>query len=121
MDEVTLQEVETFLNQFHELMKVFGILYLDGRLKNENLLFELDIVPRERDSVIESLVSSDFCEKLSITDTAAYDTLWVFGKKYKKWELYIKVGIMKSSKTICISFHKAEHQMQYKFKNKKKW
>lgn len=120
MEQTTLQEVETFLNQFHELMKVFGILYMDGRSKNEDLLFELDIVPRERDAVIESLVSSDFCEKFSITDTIAYDSLWVFGKNYKKRELYIKVGIMKSSKTVCISFHKAEHQMQYKFKNKKK-
>lgn len=120
MKEVTLQEVETFLNEFHELMKIFGIIYMDDRTKNRDSLFELDIVPKERNHVIESLASKDFCDKLLITDSTKYNTLWVFGKNYKKQELYIKVGIMSSSKTICISFHIAEHPMKYKFKNKKK-
>jgi len=40
--------------------------------------------------------------------------MWVFGKIVKKKEVYIKItmGILGSS-VICISFHIAEHKMNY--------
>ena len=43
--------------------------------------------------------------------------MWVFGKSIKKREVYIKItmGTIGSS-VICISFHLAQHKMNYPFK-----
>jgi hypothetical protein len=43
--------------------------------------------------------------------------MWVFGKTIKKREVYIKItmGTIGSS-VICISFHLAQHKMNYPFK-----
>lgn len=43
--------------------------------------------------------------------------MWVFGKDYDGTELYIKISLgAPGSKTICISFHEAEHPLSYPFK-----
>lgn len=42
---ITKEEVQAFLSQFHEKMKIFGILFRDDRGKNQNTLEELEIVP----------------------------------------------------------------------------
>ena len=42
---ITKEEVQKFLNQFHEKMKIFGIIYRDDRGKNQKTLEELEIVP----------------------------------------------------------------------------
>lgn len=45
--------------------------------------------------------------------------MWVFGKDMEGKELYIKISMgMPNSKTICISFHEAEHPINYAFKGK---
>jgi hypothetical protein len=45
--------------------------------------------------------------------------MWVFGKMVKKKEIYIKITIgMVNNQTICISFHIAEFDMNYPFKDK---
>lgn len=43
--------------------------------------------------------------------------MWVFGKTIKKREVHIKItmGTIGSS-VICISFHLAQHKMNYPFK-----
>ena len=44
--------------------------------------------------------------------------MWVFGKEVKNREVYIKISMGKANEeTICISFHIAEHQIMYPFKN----
>ena len=45
---ITKEDVQNFLNQFHEKMKIFGIIYRDDRGKNQKTLEELDIVPLYR-------------------------------------------------------------------------
>lgn len=39
---ITKEEVQAFLSQFHEKMKIFGILFRDDRGKNQNTLEELE-------------------------------------------------------------------------------
>lgn len=47
--------------------------------------------------------------------------MWVFGKHVKSHETYIKISIgAPGTNAICISFHIAEHPMNYPFKNHKK-
>ncbi len=44
--------------------------------------------------------------------------MWVFGKDIKGREVYIKISLgLENCQTICISFHLAEHNMQYPFKD----
>ena len=46
--------------------------------------------------------------------------MWVFGKDVKGIETYIKITVGKPNmKTICISFHRAEHPMAYPLKENK--
>ena len=50
-------------------------------------------------------------------DEATFGDMWVFGKDYDGTELYIKISLgAPGSKTICISFHEAEHPLSYPFK-----
>lgn len=42
------EDVQSFLEQFHAKMKVFGIIYRDDRGKNRKTLEELEIVPSYR-------------------------------------------------------------------------
>jgi len=57
-----------------------------------------------------------------VTDTLHnISEMWVFGIKYKKQEIYIKISMGQLNlQTICISFHIAEKKMNYPFKHKKK-
>ena len=64
----TKEEVQRFLNQMKEKIKVFGIIYRDDRGKNAQTLIDLEIT------------------------------------------------LGKGSSALCISFHLAEHPMNYPFK-----
>lgn len=59
---ITKEEVQTFLNQFHTKMNIYGILYRDDRGKNQKTLEELEIVPSYRKVVIESLSVEDYIQ-----------------------------------------------------------
>ncbi len=56
------QEVQKFLNQFHEKMKVFGIIYRDDRGKNQKALEILEIVPSYRKVIIENLKVENYVQ-----------------------------------------------------------
>lgn len=48
----TKEEVQRFLYQMKEKVKVFGIIYRDDRGKNAQTLVDLEITPKYRDTVI---------------------------------------------------------------------
>ena len=111
------EEVESFLNHFHQKIKVFGIIFRDDRGKNMNTLLELEISPKYREDIIKKLSAEDYIEG-PIPDTLhKIGDMWVFGKDVKDKEVYIKISMgVADTSTICISFHVAEHKLQYKFK-----
>lgn len=114
---ITKEEVQAFLNQFHAKMKIYGILYRDDRGKNQKTLEELEIVPSFRKVVIENLEVEDYVQGPVIDKLNRLGEMWVFGKDVKDREVYIKImlgGV--NCQTICISFHIAEHPLQYAFK-----
>ena len=114
---ITKEEVQKFLNQFHEKMKIFGIIYRDDRGKNQNTLEELEIVPSYRKVVIESLVVEDYVQGPVVDELNKLGEMWVFGKDVKGREVYIKIMIGGvGCQTICISFHIAEYPLVYPFK-----
>ena len=114
---ITKEEVQKFLNQFHEKMKIFGIIYRDDRGKNRKTLEELEIVPSYRRVVIENLVVEDYVQGPVVDELNKLGEMWVFGKDVKGREVYIKIMIGGvGCQTICISFHIAEHPLVYPFK-----
>lgn len=117
MDKLTKEDVQSFLEQFHEKMKIFGIIYRDDRGKNQKALEELEIVPSFRKVIIENLTAEDYVEGPVIDTLNKLGEMWVFGKDVKNREVYIKIMISDyGGQTICISFHLAETPLKYPFK-----
>ena len=109
----TKQEVEAFLNQFGIKFDVWGIFYLD-REKNEEALKVLGITPKARDEIVRQLQPDDYVETLPAD---FFEEMWVFGRDMDDTELYIKIAMGRpNDRTICISFHIAEHPINYAFK-----
>lgn len=113
----TKNDVENFLRNFKQKSKIYQIFYRDERGKNQQTLFELDIPPNSRDTILHSLVPEDFSEG-PLPDTLHHiSDMWVFGKIVKNREVYIKISMgLPANRTICISFHIAEHPITYKFR-----
>ena len=117
MDTLTKEEVQSFLEQFHAKLKIFGIIYRDDRGKNQKTLEELEIVPLYRKVIIENLTVEDYVEGPVVDTLYKIGDMWVFGKDVKGREIYIKIMLgAKNSQTICISFHIAEHPLKYPLK-----
>ena len=104
----TKEEVQRFLNQMKEKIKVFGIIYRDDRGKNAQTLVDLEITPKYRDSVIINLDVQDYSEGPVIDTLNQCGEMWVFGKDVKGQEVYIKITLDEGGSAICISFHIAE-------------
>ena len=114
---MTIVEVERFLEQFHLKARVLGILFRDDRGKNQKALEELEISPVYRKIVIESLRPEDYIAGPLVDELYHLSEMWVFGKDVKGREVYIKISMgVADCQTICISFHVAEHPLQYRFK-----
>jgi hypothetical protein len=116
-DMITIEEVKAFLDQFNIKAQVFGILFRDDRPKNAEALLELDITKMQREVIVKSLVPQDYVEGPVIDVLNKQKEMWVFGKDVKGREVYIKITLgYENGQTICISFHIAEHPLEYPFK-----
>lgn len=113
----TEKEVVAFLKDFKIKMGIWDVLFRDERGKNAQTLVTLELRPIERKAVLESLTPKDYSQGPLEEKLYGGSDMWVFGKIIKKQEVYIKItlGAMGCS-VICISFHLAEHKMQYPLK-----
>lgn len=112
------QEVEKFLKELKVKTKVFGILFLDERGKNQQTLHDLEISPAKRKEIIANLRSEDYSEGPLEEKMRGILPLWVFGKEVKQKEVYIKISMgLENNSAVCISFHIAEYPMNYPYKN----
>jgi len=110
-------DVQQFLNEFFVKYKVFGILFRDHRQKNSKTLLSLEITPNQRREIIESLQVEDYSKGPLDDSLYGIASMWVFGKIVKGTEVYIKISMGAfGAQVICISFHDAEHAMEYPFK-----
>ena len=111
------QEVEKYLKELTLKMEIFGILFLDDRGKNQQTLHDLEISPAKRKEILSSLRVEDYSEGPLQEKMLGILPMWVFGKQVKKKEVYIKVSMgIENNGAVCISFHIAEHPMNYPFK-----
>lgn len=114
--EITIEQVNQFLQEFKIKAKVFGIIYRDERRKNTEALLELGISATIREKVIYSLEGVDYSQGPIIDTLYKGAEMWVFGKDYHGVDIYIKISV--SDRALCISFHKAERPMPFPFKEK---
>ncbi len=113
----TRQEVDSFLKDFHQKMKIYDIRFRDDRGKNLQALLDLEIPAALRETIISSLSISDYIEGPNVDTLNCGAPLWVFGKIVKKKEIYIKISMGEPNRNvICISFHAALHKLNYPFK-----
>lgn len=112
------QEVELFLNQLKDKIKVFDVAFR-SRGKNLDDLAELDITPLKRVEYLMKLKVEDY---YSGPHEDTYDQTkpdyYEFGIQIKGKEVYIKISPGLPSKMVdCMSFHIAEFPMNYPLKN----
>lgn len=110
-------EVVSFLKDFMDKMKFWDVIFRDDRGKNAQALVELELRPIERKTALETLEAKDYSQGPFEEKLYGGADMWVFGKTIKKKEVYIKItmGAMGAS-VICISFHLAEHKMNFPLK-----
>ena len=110
-------DVASFLKEFKEKMKIWDVLFRDDRGKNAQALADLELRPIDRKIMLETLETRDYSEGPLEEKLYGGADMWVFGKLIKKKEVYIKItmGAMGSS-VICISFHLAQHKINYPLK-----
>lgn len=112
------QEVAAFLNHFHEKMKIWGVLFWDKRGKNAQALADWEVPAGQREEALKELQLEDYSEGPFEDELIEGGEMWVFGRMFKGTETYIKITMgQPGSSVICISFHPAEHPMNYPFKN----
>lgn len=114
---ITTEEITAFLNLFNIKAQIFGIRFRDDRQKNRETLLQLEITPVQREVIVKSLQVQDYVEGPVIDVLNKQREMWVFGKDVKGREVYIKITLgNENGQTICISFHIAEHPLEYPFK-----
>ena len=117
LHKASKQEVETYLKELKVKIKIFGMLFLDGRGKNQQTLHDLEISPAKRKEIIGSLKAEDYSQGPLDEKMHGILPMWVFGKQVKKKEVYIKVSMgIENNRAVCISFHIAEHPLNFPFK-----
>lgn len=109
--------VASFLKDFKEKIKFWDVLFRDDRGKNAQALVDLELRPKDRKAILEAIETKDYSEGPLDEKLYGGADMWVFGKTVKKKEVYIKItmGAIGNS-VICISFHLAQHKMNYPLK-----
>lgn len=84
-NKATLDEVITFLNEFQQKAKVFGIIYNNDKEENMQTLFDLELPPNKRDEYILNLLPEDYYQGPSDNEYGAKEgPVWIFGIGIKK-------------------------------------
>ncbi|MDP4853476.1 MAG: hypothetical protein NWR22_09860, partial [Saprospiraceae bacterium] len=93
------------------------VLFRDERGKNAQAVLDLEFRPIDRNIVLQALEIKDYSEGPVEEKLYGGADMWVFGKTIKKRDVYIKITMGSiGSSVICISFHLAQHKMNYPFK-----
>jgi len=106
-------DVEKFLSDFKQKMKVFEVIVLRSRAKNLQTFAELDLSDFTVRKQLEELTVENYYRGPTENRDDGPD-LWEFGKIVKNREVYIKIHMGKVNKpVICISFHFPESTINY--------
>lgn len=97
-------------------MEIWGIVFRDDRGKNTQTLFDLELSSIDRKSILKNLTTKDFSEGPLEDKIFKGTDMWVFGKKIKSEEVYIKITLgIPNAQVICISFHISEYPIKFPY------
>ena len=115
MKEITIDDVKNFLSSMNVKIDVFGMVFADRQRCQETMRM-LGINEIVAKSIIKALDATDFSKYFDDASQWGCD-LWAFGKDINGEEIYIKIGLgLPNRQTVCVSFHKPDHPIQYPFK-----
>ena len=107
-------DVELFLKQLKQHLEIWDIFFINRPKNQLQTLADLEITPKKREEIIKNLTYKDYSSGPKPETQYTGGEMWIFGKMIKNQELYIKLTISATTQNvICISFHKAEHPMDY--------
>lgn len=113
----TLAEATDLLSEIQRLIREYGILFMNRRAKNAQLLANLGILEPTQRQIIDDLTAKDYCGGPEPDEKYPWRVVAVFGTSYDSVELYIKFSIgVDGTPVVCLSFHEAERPMKYQFK-----
>lgn len=106
-------DVDSFLKEFKQKAKTFEI-YFTPRKKNTEALLQLGITAKKREQAIMSLTVDNYYQGPTKDTTPGMPEYYEFGTVVNEKEVYIKLSLGKFNKSpLCMSFHIAEHKMDY--------
>ena len=77
-------EVEHFLREFKEKMRITQVFFRDDRGKNAQTLADLELRPIDREKVLKDLKIEDYSDGPLEDVLNSESDLWIFGKEIKK-------------------------------------
>jgi len=113
---ISTARVAEFLRVFREHAGKVGGVYVMDRGKNRDALLELGLTKRQREELILSLTPDDYCVG-PLREKKGAGHVWIFGRVEEGREIYIKLRV--THMPICLSFHPAEHPLQYPLRGRK--
>jgi len=115
MDDST--HVKVFLDNFKVKLRIWDLLFYSSRQKNTQTIADLEIRVTDVKAILAGLEVPDYSEGPLLDAAFGGADMWVFGRKVKGYEIYIKITLGKpNNPVICISFHFAEYPMRYPLK-----
>lgn len=118
MANSTEAEVKSFLLAVKYAIQDGSLLFRRGRQKNKESMVRLGLDLNDVASEVMSLSVNDYCDG-PLKDCEFEGEIWEFGKEVAGKEVYIKLklgGDKRNQQVIVISFHIAEFQLSYRFK-----
>ena len=111
----TPETVWAFLEEFKRQAKELGVIYYQ-RKKNVQALLDLEINPKERETILIQLEVSDFYKGPREDGIVKGTLFWEFGRKINGKVVYIKISLGLEGKPVrCISFHPAMREILHPF------
>lgn len=110
-------DVDGFLSEFKQKMKVYGINYHYSN-DNSQTLLDLDISPGARNDKLLKLNTINYFKGPNKDKYDPHSSpVWEFGIFLNKKEIYIKISLGKKNKPVlCKSFHFPKRIIIYPFK-----
>ena len=110
-------EANAFLRQFQQNTNIWSVIFVDRPKNSVQYLADIGITANSRETIISELQLEDYSQGPLPETQFGGKEMWVFGKEIEGQLIYIKLTISEvTSRCVCISFHKAEHSMEFPFK-----
>lgn len=112
---VSPEKVRKFLLEFKQVATSGSGIDIVPRRETRPTLLELGLTKANLEEIVLGLSVADYC-KGPDADRDRPGEIWVFGRKIKEREVYIKIKVAQvEGKHIakCLSFHFAQHPMKF--------